>query len=85
VPKVKVKVKRRSSSGVKVPIMAQEFKLQGRVNKALASVHASMAVEGLQPDKITIALGRQFLEGKISGQEAIARIKARYLAGIRND
>lgn len=54
--------------------------MKKKVNKALASVHASMAMEGLKPSK---ALGRQYLEGKISGQEAISKVKARHLAGVR--
>lgn len=60
---------------------------KGRVKKALASVNASMAVEGLKPSKATVALGRQYLEGKINAQDAIAKVKARYLksTGMRNE
>lgn len=62
-------------------------KTKTRVKKALANVHASMAVEGLKPSKTTVILGRQYLEGKISGQEAIAKVKARHFVGaiIHND
>jgi hypothetical protein len=78
--KVKVAVKK-----VKTPIKAQqsETQVRNRVNKALASVHASMAMEGLKPSQATVALGRQYLEGKISGQEAISKVKARHLANVR--
>jgi hypothetical protein len=36
-----------------------------------------MAMEGLEPSKVTVALGRQYLEGKISSQEAILKIKVK--------
>jgi hypothetical protein len=49
------------------------------VKKALASVNASMAVEGLKPSRKTMALGKQFLEGKVSIQEAVDRVKAQHL------
>jgi hypothetical protein len=54
---------------------------KGKINvrRALASVNASMAIEGLKPNKSTVALGRQYLEGKISSQEAIVKIKAKYI------
>jgi uncharacterized protein (DUF342 family) len=82
--KVKVAVK-KSILKVKTPIKTQqsETQVKERVNKALASVHASMAMEGLKPSKVTVALGRQYLEGKISGQEAISKVKARHLASVR--
>lgn len=84
-PKVRVAVK-RSISKVKSPIKTQELEndVKKRVNKALNSVHASMAMEGLKPSKATVTIGRQYLEGKISEQEAISRIKARYLASTRH-
>jgi hypothetical protein len=50
----------------------------GRIERVMASVHASMAVEGLRPSKRCIVLGKQYLEGKIHGQEAIAKVKARH-------
>jgi hypothetical protein len=54
---------------------------KARVEKTLASVHTSMAVEGLKPSKVTVALGKEYLDGKISAQEAISRIKAKHLSG----
>lgn len=82
--KVKVAVK-KSILKVKTPIKIQqsETQVKERVNKALVSVHASMAMEGLKPSKGTVALGRQYLEGKISGREAISRVKARHLGSVR--
>lgn len=74
IPKVKTSIKTQQS----------ETQVKKRVNKALASVHASMAMEGLKPSKLTVALGRQYLEGEISGQEAIFRVKARHLTGVRH-
>jgi hypothetical protein len=48
---------------VKRPVKAQqaEPQVKKRVDKALASVHASMAMEGLKPSEVTVALGRQYL------------------------
>lgn len=79
-PKVKVSI-RRALAKVNEPTKVKELKpqIKGRVKKALASVHASMAVEGLKPSIVTVSLGRQYLEGRISGQEAIAKVKARHL------
>ena len=48
----------------------------------MANVHASMAVEGLKPSKVCVSLGKQYLEGKIRGHEAIAKIKAMYRRGV---
>ncbi len=83
--KVKVAVK-KSILKDKTSIETQESETQvkERVNKALASVHASMAMEGLKPSKAAVALGKQYLEGKISGQEAISKVKARHLASLRH-
>jgi osmotically-inducible protein OsmY len=76
-PKLKVADKRS------VKTKRSETQIKKRVDKALASVHASMAMEGLEPSKVTVNLGRQYLEGKISGQEAISKIKARHLTNAR--
>jgi hypothetical protein len=55
---------------------------RGKINvrKAIASVNASMAVEGLKPSKTAESLGRQYLEGKITADEAITKAKARFTA-----
>jgi hypothetical protein len=84
-PKVRVAVK-KSIPKAKTPIKTQqsETQVKKRVDKALASVHASMAMEGLKPSKVTVALGRKYLEGEISGQEAILRVKARHLVSARH-
>ena len=83
--KVRAAVK-KSIPQVKALTENQHLETQGkkRVNKALASVHASMAMEGLKPSKVTVALGRQYLEGEISGQEAISKVKAKHLTGVRH-
>ncbi|EGW40891.1 hypothetical protein DOT_1161 [Desulfosporosinus sp. OT] len=39
-----------------------------------------MAMEGLQPSLHAQALGKLYLEDKITGREAIARIKERHSA-----
>lgn len=73
--------------GLKTKVKGINKPVEGRVKKALASANASLAVEGLKPSKLTVSLGKQYLEGKISAQDAIAKVKAKYLmdAGIRND
>jgi hypothetical protein len=71
------------------PLKVEIFKLQEteRIKKTLASVHASMAMEGLKPSRMTVVLGRQYLEEKISCQEAIEKIKMKHLlsSGIHHD
>ncbi len=49
------------------------------IDKIVKNVTATLAIEGLKPSKSAIAINRQFLEGKISSQEAINRIKANYI------
>ncbi|WP_040411289.1 antitoxin VbhA family protein [Desulfosporosinus sp. OT] len=48
--------------------------------RVISSVRASMAMEGLQPSLHAQALGKLYLEDKITGREAIARIKERHSA-----
>jgi len=49
------------------------------IDKIVNNVTATLAIEGLKPSKATVSINRQFLEGKISSQEAIRRIKAKYV------
>ena len=49
------------------------------IDKIVNNVTATLAIEGLKPSKSTVSINRQFLEGKISSQEAIRRIKAKYV------
>lgn len=55
---------------------------RGEIKRAIASVNASMAVEGLKPSRNTVSLGRQYLEGKISAQDAIDQIKAKHHVNV---
>ena len=50
------------------------------IERVIASVRASMAVEGMKPSAKARAIGRQYLEGKISSKEAITRIKTLHAA-----
>ena len=52
------------------------------IDKIVNNVTATLAIEGLKPSESTIKINRQFLEGKISSQEAIKRIKAKYVHDI---
>lgn len=48
-------------------------------NKRIASsVKASMEFEGLKPSLYAQKIGALYLEGKISGQDALAKIKAKH-------
>jgi len=49
------------------------------IDKIIASVTASLAVEGLKPSDAGIAITRQYLEGKISSKQAIQKIKDKHL------
>jgi len=70
------------SFGTDLSIINREVVLlKTRVRKVLkntriiSSVGASMAFEGLKPSAHAQAIGKQYLEDKISSREAIARIK----------
>lgn len=47
-------------------------------NRVIASVGATMSFEGLEPSGHAQTIGKQYLQGKISGGEAIAKIKAKH-------
>lgn len=62
-------------------VKGKNLKTNEHIRKAMASVHASMAIEGLEPSQFAMMLGKKYFKGEITGEEAIARIKARYFAG----
>ena len=47
-------------------------------NRVISGVRASMAFEGLKPSTHAQAIGKRYLEDKISSVEAVAGIKARH-------
>ena len=49
------------------------------IDKIVDNVTATLAIEGLKPSKTAVSINRQFLEGKITSQEAIRRIKEKYI------
>ena len=51
------------------------------IDKIVRNVTATLAIEGLKPSQSAVNINRQFLEGKISSQEAIKRIKDKYVRG----
>lgn len=51
-----------------------------QINRAILSVKATLAVEGLTPSKSTLESGKKFLQGKITSQEALDSITKRILA-----
>lgn len=57
----------------------QKMNYEKDINKIIASVSASLAVEGLKPSDAGTAITRQYLEGKISSKQAIQRIKDKHL------
>lgn len=49
-----------------------------KTKQVIANVKASMAVEGMRPSARAQVIGRQYLEGKISSKEAIAKIRKQH-------
>jgi len=49
-----------------------------KIERVIANVKASMAVEGMKPSAKAQSIGRQYLEGKISSQEAVTKIKRQH-------
>ncbi|MEA1960441.1 MAG: antitoxin VbhA family protein [Bacillota bacterium] len=47
-------------------------------SRVASSVKASMDFEGLKPSAYAQKVGQYYLEGKISSQDAIAKIKAKH-------
>lgn len=54
------------------------------IEKIVANVTATLAIEGLKPSDEAVTINRQFLEGKITSSKAIQMIKAKYLGGNKN-
>ena len=52
------------------------------VERVIANVHASMAVEGMIPSTQARAIGRHYLEGKITSNEALNKIKKQHAANF---
>lgn len=50
------------------------------IERVMANVQASMAVEGMKPSRKAQTIGRNYMEGKISSDEAVAQILARHAA-----
>ncbi len=48
---------------------------QDAVDRAIRSANASMEIEGLKLGKAAAVYGRQFLEGKITREQALESIK----------
>ena len=49
-----------------------------KTKKVIKSVGASLAFEGLKPSRYAQAVGKQYLENKISSSEAVAKVKERH-------
>ncbi len=49
-----------------------------KIERVIGNVKASMAVEGMKPSVKAQSIGRQYLEGKISSQEAVTMIKRQH-------
>ncbi|PKM51787.1 MAG: hypothetical protein CVV02_04015 [Firmicutes bacterium HGW-Firmicutes-7] len=52
-----------------------------KINKAMKSVEASLAVEGLRPSTKGSQISRSYMEGRITSEEAIGQIKKHYKVG----
>lgn len=53
-----------------------------KVERVIANVRASMAVEGIKPSARAQSVGRKYLEGKISGQEAVNKVKMQHASAF---
>jgi len=47
--------------------------------KVLACVTASTSFEGMEPSRHSDMISKQYISGKLTGEEAIAKIKSYYL------
>lgn len=54
----------------------------GEVERVIANVRASMAIEGMNPSAKARVIGKQYLEGKISSREAVTKIKMQHSANF---
>ena len=59
--------------------MKAKFK---NIDRIIANVSATLAVEGLKPSTSGTAITRQYLEGKITSKQAIQRIKEKHLSTV---
>jgi len=59
-----------------VIVLERETSRAAKNDRVISGVSASMAFEGLEPSTNAKAIGKQYLEDKISSAEAIAGIKA---------
>lgn len=48
---------------------------QAIAKRIMANVEASMAIKGMKPSRKSRTIGKQYLERKISSEEAIEKIK----------
>lgn len=55
-------------------------KKRGEIERVISNVQASMAIEGMKPSAEAQSIGKQYLEGKISSNEAVAKIKMQHAA-----
>lgn len=49
------------------------------IESIIKNATASLAMEGLKPSKEAVNINRQFLEGNISSEEAVKKIKESHL------
>lgn len=45
------------------------------IERRIANVRASMALEGMEPSEFTVKIMREHLKGKITDEEAVSLIK----------
>ena len=59
-------------------VLARKTPRAATNNRVISGVRASMAFEGLKASTHALAIGKRYLEDKISSGEAVAGIKARH-------
>lgn len=53
------------------------------IDRVIANVQASMAVEGLTPSREAKAIGKKYLAGELTSQEAIDAIKRNHTVRVK--
>lgn len=63
---------------IEVMILRKRISNNIKTKRVIKSVEASLAFEGLKPSRHAQAIGKQYLENKISSSEAVAKVKEKH-------
>ncbi|MBS4021382.1 MAG: antitoxin VbhA family protein [Dethiobacter sp.] len=62
--------------------MKNRASINTKTKRVIESVGASLAFENLKPSKHAQAVGKQYLEDKISSREAVDKVKEKHAPGF---